>query len=142
MHLYGLTLGLLLPSLALYATDYALAIPYTAPFPSNLAPRNPTDLAGRTDVINSLLYIRDGDHPNHDHGHAHAAPIVQLNETEVLLHHAPTPPSYWSLDIDNSSGETRYPTLMISHALFMILAFFGALPAGSSASLPFDQRCF
>jgi hypothetical protein len=136
MHLYGLTLGLLLPSLALYATDYALAIPYTVSSSPNLASRNPADLSGRTDVINSFPYVRDGDHPNHGHGHAHPAPIIQLNETEVLLHHAPTPPSYWSLDIDNTSGETRYPTLMILHALFMILAFFGALPAGSSSSLP------
>ncbi|KAI0254928.1 hypothetical protein BJV78DRAFT_886943 [Lactifluus subvellereus] len=135
MHLYGLTLGLLLPSLALYAADHAVAVPSLISPPANFAPRNPSssDLSERTDVVSSLLdlYVRDGDEHGHGHGHANAAPIVELNETEVLLHHAPTPPSYWSIDIDDhTSGETRYPTLMVLHALFLTLAFFGALPAG------------
>ena len=137
MHLYGLTLSFLLPSLALYAPDYAVAVPSVVSSSTNFAPRNPSspDLSERTDVVSSLLYTRDSDehHHGHSHGHANAAPIVELNETEVLLHHAPTPPSYWSIDIDDhTSGETRYPTLMVLHALFLMLAFFGALPAGLS----------
>jgi hypothetical protein len=142
MHLYGLTLGFLLPSLAFNA----VAIPSALSSTPHLSPRNPSTnyLSERTDSLNSLLYIRDADEPSHahahghSHGHANAAPIVQLNETEVLLYHAPTPPSYWSIDMDDhSSGETRYPTLMTLHALFMMLAFFGALPAGLFWSPPF-----
>ena len=138
MHLYGLTLGFLLPSLALYAVDHAVAVPSVI---ANFAPQNPpsSDLSKRTDVVS---YSRDGDEHGHGHGHGHgnAAPIVELNETEVLLHHAPTPPSYWSIDIDDhTSGETRYPTLMVLHALFLTVAFFGALPAGLSWSPPFSH---
>ena len=72
----------------------------------------------------------------HAHGHNHhAQPIVQLNETDLLLYHAPTPPSYWSLDIDNiHPEEPRYPALMGLHILSMSAAFFGALPAGKSRS--------
>jgi hypothetical protein len=132
MHLYGLTLAFLLPSIALYAADSVIAVPPAI----DLAIRNPSsqDLAHRVDVDDSfpsLLYDRDGD--EHGHGHGNAAPIVQLNETEVLLHHAPTPPSYWSIDFDDpDSGNARHPSLMVLHSLFMMLAFLGALPAGSS----------
>lgn len=67
------------------------------------------------------------------HNH-HAQPIIELNETDILLHHPPTPPSYWSLDIDNiQPDEKRYPTLMALHVFFMSAAFFGALPAGESS---------
>ncbi|OBZ76401.1 putative membrane protein C3B8.06 [Grifola frondosa] len=56
---------------------------------------------------------------------------MELNETEVTLYHAPTPPSYWTIDlVDAHPGEKRYPGLMGLHALFMGLAFFGALPIG------------
>jgi hypothetical protein len=128
MHLYGLTLAFLLPSLALYAPDCVTAIA-----PVDLAECNP-DLSDRVDdSFPPLLFERDGDEHGHGHGHGHAAPLVKLNETEVLLHHAPTPPSYWSIDIDDpDSGNARHPSLMLLHSLFMMLAFFGALPAGSS----------
>ncbi|KAI0796538.1 hypothetical protein C8Q75DRAFT_710925 [Abortiporus biennis] len=76
------------------------------------------------------IFRRDGDHHAHGHGH-HAQPIVELNETEVTLYHAPTPPSYWTIDlVDRVPGEKRYPGFMALHALFMGLAFFGALPVG------------
>ena len=131
MHLYGLTLALLLPSLALYAPDSV-----TATSTVDLAERNPSsqDLSDRVDgSFLPLLSERDGHEHGHGHGHGHAAPLVELNETEILLHHSPTPPSYWSIDIDDpGSGNARHPTLMLLHSLFMMLAFFGALPAGSS----------
>jgi len=129
MHLYCLTLAFLLPSLALYAPH-----PVTAISPVDLAERNPSsqDLSDRVDDSFSLLLFKRDGH-EHGHGHGHAAPLVDLNETEVLLHHASTPPSYWSIDIDDpDSGNARHPTLMFSHSLFMMLAFLGALPAGSS----------
>ncbi|RPD66764.1 hypothetical protein L226DRAFT_565553 [Lentinus tigrinus ALCF2SS1-7] len=77
-----------------------------------------------------LLVTRDGDHGHGGHGH-HAAPLTELNETEVTMYHAPTAPSYYWIDIMESHGdEKRYPGLMGLHALFMSLAFFGALPIG------------
>jgi hypothetical protein len=132
MHLYGLILAFLLPSLALYAPHSVSAIS-----PVDLAERNPSsqDLSHRVDdSFSHLLFERDGDEHRHGHGHGgHAAPLVKLNETEVLLYHIPTPPSYWSIDIDDpDSGDARHPSLMFLHSLFMMLAFFGALPAGSS----------
>jgi len=63
------------------------------------------------------------------HAH-HAAPLLVLNETEVTMHHAPTPPSYYTIDWEESY-QTRYPGLMISHGIFMSLAFFVALPIGA-----------
>ncbi|KAI0306959.1 hypothetical protein B0F90DRAFT_1665300 [Multifurca ochricompacta] len=135
MRLYGLTLSFLLPSLVLYAPHSAIASPSVITSPVRSV-RNP-DSAVRVhppDSFLSLLYTRDGG-DEHTHGHAHGhgnpSPLVELNETDVLLYHAETPPSYWSIDIDNhNSGGTRHPGLMGLHALFMALAFFGALPAG------------
>ena len=131
MHLYGLTFAFLLPFLALYAPHSVTAISLV-----HLAERNPSSqgLSDRVDgSFSGLLFERDGDEHGHGHSHGHVAPLVELNETEVLLHHVPTPPSYWSIDFDDSdSGNARHPGLMLSHSLFMMLAFFGALPAGSS----------
>ncbi|KAI0772011.1 hypothetical protein BD413DRAFT_474817 [Trametes elegans] len=77
-----------------------------------------------------LLLPRDGDHGHGAHGH-HAAPLLELNETEVTMYHDPTPPSYFWLDIkEPPPDEKRYPGLMGLHALCMSLAFFGALPTG------------
>jgi hypothetical protein len=68
------------------------------------------------------LAKRDG------HSH-HKAPLLELNETEVTMHHAPTPPSYWSIDIDDQdSSAARYPGLMTLHVILMCSAFFFALP--------------
>ena len=125
MHLFGLTFAFLLPSL----------VQYTAAIPSAIAPSPDSyDLSDRVndhDSFSALLYGRDGD--EHGHSHGNAAPIVHLNETEVLLYHDPTPPSYWSIDIDDpDSDSARHPSLMVLHSLFMTFAFLGALPAGSS----------
>jgi hypothetical protein len=70
---------------------------------------------------------RDGDHVHMHHG----APLTELNETEILQWHAPTPPSYWSIDIDDRDPSVlRYPGFMALHMVFMTLAFFVALPVG------------
>jgi hypothetical protein len=80
----------------------------------------------RADVAIALM-PRDG----HSHHDSHSAPLLQLNESEVLMHHAPTPPSYWTIDIDDHDpGVSRHPGLMIIHGLLMSLAFFVALPMG------------
>lgn len=133
MHLYGLTLGFLLPSLALYTADCAVAVPPSFAYPVDFTTRNPSSVSEREHVGASFspLIIRDGDKHGHSHGHGNVAPVVKLNETDILLDHAPTPPSYWSIDIDSyGPRETRHPGLMALHALMMTLAFFGALPAG------------
>ena len=122
MHLYGLTRVFLLPSIALYAAD------------SVVAGASAIDLSDKVDdSFPPLLYDRDGDELGHGQNHGNAIPVVQLNETEVLLYHDPTPPSYWSIDIDDPDpGDERHPSLMLLHSLFMMFAFLGALPAGSS----------
>ncbi|KAG1755842.1 hypothetical protein EDB19DRAFT_435076 [Suillus lakei] len=61
----------------------------------------------------------------------HGVPLTELNETAIIQWHAPTPPSYWSIDIeDRDSSVSRYPGLMALHVVFMTLAFFIALPVG------------
>ncbi|KAE9410309.1 hypothetical protein BT96DRAFT_847112 [Gymnopus androsaceus JB14] len=61
----------------------------------------------------------------------HAAPLLELNETEVTMHHAPIPESYYTLDWDDTEhASERHPGLMFLHATFMTLAFFVALPIG------------
>ncbi|KAK0230696.1 cytoplasmic protein [Armillaria fumosa] len=66
-----------------------------------------------------------------DHHHHMGAPLAELNETEVTLHHAPIPPSWYTLDFENDPAtEHQYPGLMFMHVVIMCLAFFGALPAG------------
>ncbi|KAJ7179854.1 cytoplasmic protein [Mycena crocata] len=66
----------------------------------------------------------------HSHGH-HVAPLLELNETEVTLWHQPTPPSYYTIDWeDPEQASARRPGLIITHAVFMSLAFFVFLPMG------------
>ena len=79
------------------------------------------------DIVRSVNVLgkRDGHH-NH-----YAAPLLELNETEVTLHHSPTPPSYYTIDWEDEGYEKRYGGLMIAHGVFMFLAFFVALPMGS-----------
>ncbi|TFK55829.1 cytoplasmic protein [Heliocybe sulcata] len=106
----------------------ALAAVFTASS-ANAAP--PTSLfAGSSDAADALVenyaLIRRDDHA-HGHDH-HAAPKTQLNETEILMWHQPTPPSYYTHDFE--SNDPHHPGLMAMHILFMSLAFFGALPAG------------
>ncbi|KAF8897397.1 cytoplasmic protein [Infundibulicybe gibba] len=86
------------------------------------SPRMPEGLLEGASVIK-----RDGHH-NHN---PHASPLLELNETEVLMYHAPTPPSYYTIDWDNTDmSVSRHPGLMFAHAVFMCLAFFVALPVG------------
>ena len=65
------------------------------------------------------------------HNHHHHAPLLELNETEVRLYHAPTPPSYYTIDWEDEGYEKRHGGLMIAHGLMMSLAFFVALPMGA-----------
>ena len=90
------------------------------------------DLLADAQRPEGVLLRRDGD----EHGHMHHGEVkTVLNETEIELYHQPTPPSYWSIDLeDKESGDKRYPGLMGLHALCMGLAFFGALPAGACPS--------
>lgn len=118
-HWYALPF--LIPALA---AAFALAAPQDAP--QDIARRVPGD----------ALASRDEHGHGHEHGghNHHAEPKLVLNETEVLLYHQPTPPSYWSIDFeDGSVDEQRYPGLMGLHILFMSAAFFGALPIGASS---------
>lgn len=113
-------LPFLIPALA---AAFGLAAPSESPTTSDLGLQQSKFVS----TYESLLYKRD------EHGHHHmGAPLTELNETEILLHHAPTPPSYWSIDFeDEASDDRRYPGLMGLHILFMGLAFFGALPIGA-----------
>ena len=80
-----------------------------------------------TDIVSSVsAYSKRDGHHNH-----HAAPLLELNETEVTMYHAPTPPSYYTIDWEDEGYEKRHGGLMIAHGLFMSLAFFVALPMGS-----------
>ncbi|KAI6003871.1 hypothetical protein EDD15DRAFT_2456938 [Pisolithus albus] len=55
----------------------------------------------------------------------HGQPLTEINETDILLSHLPTPPSYWSIDIDSPDPNVpRYPGLMALHVTFMMIAFF------------------
>ena len=70
------------------------------------------------------------------HAHnPHIPPLYQLNESDIAIHHAPTPNSYWSIDVDrvDPTAPTR-PTLIVLHVFFLSLAFFVALPLGPCLS--------
>ncbi|GAA5858169.1 hypothetical protein JCM1840_001068 [Sporobolomyces johnsonii] len=60
----------------------------------------------------------------HDHGLSHAPPLLVINETEILLHHAPDPPSYYDFD----QGEEGKGGVLVVHVALMTLAFFVLLP--------------
>ncbi|KAI0068920.1 hypothetical protein BV25DRAFT_63309 [Artomyces pyxidatus] len=136
MLVHGLSLAFLLPSLALYTAIPTHAAPSALAAPEDLAAREASSsaLVRRRELVRSeydgfatTLQRRDGEHAHSSH---HGAPLTMLNETEILLYHAPTPPSYWSIDFeDHDSGNKRYPGLMMMHVLMMSAAFFGALPA-------------
>jgi hypothetical protein len=86
---------------------------------------------------------------NPDHGHvhgAHVAPLLEINETEILQYHSPDPISYWQWDNDFSSWKGNIEddwelydgidhedhhgkgSLMSWHVALMILAFFVEMP--------------
>ncbi|GAA5993823.1 hypothetical protein JCM5350_007864 [Sporobolomyces pararoseus] len=71
----------------------------------------------------------------HDHHHSREPPKLELNETEILLTHAPDPPSYLDLDYteDGMAGT------MIAHVILMSVAFFGSLPLGELGILSFSS---
>ncbi|KAF7331902.1 hypothetical protein MKEN_00070500 [Mycena kentingensis (nom. inval.)] len=73
-----------------------------------------------------LLLARDV----HAHSHGHSVPLLELNETEVTLWHKPIGPSYYTIDWDSPVDPDRVPGWLITHAVFMGLAFFVCLPAG------------
>jgi hypothetical protein len=60
----------------------------------------------------------------HSHSHSHAAPLLELNETLILLTHSPDPMSYWEFD----QSEEGKPAVLYIHIVLMSFAFFGLLP--------------
>ncbi|KAL0582004.1 hypothetical protein V5O48_000062 [Marasmius crinis-equi] len=110
--------SLLLPALLAFpATSFADAIPREL--------RDEYLGVQRRSYEGGLLTPRD------DHHHHKGAPLLELNETEVLMGHDPTPPSYWTIDWeDPEHASERHPGFMVMHALFMSIAFFVALPIG------------
>lgn len=73
---------------------------------------------------------RDG----HEHHNHNAAPLLVLNETEVTMYHAPTPPSYYTFDWEDQGYQQRHAGLMIAHGIFMCFAFFVSIPVGVFSS--------
>jgi hypothetical protein len=108
----------------------------TLPTSANATPTDPS--------LRATLYApRDGH--GHSHGITGSGPLVELNETEVLLWHAATPPSYYTADFEGEGvgpDEGRYPGLMGLHVGLMCFAFFIALPAGAySSRVPHSHGC-
>lgn len=71
----------------------------------------------------------------HIHHHSHAPPLVELNETLILLTHSPDPPSYFDYD---QSDEGK-PALLYIHIVLMSFAFFVLLPLGTPSSPSLDS---
>lgn len=84
--------------------------------------------ASGDDFLDGIIR-RDG----HGHHNPHSAPLIELNETEVTMYHALTPPSYYTFDWESPGEPNRHPGLLMTHAVFMCTAFFIALPIGKSA---------
>ena len=59
----------------------------------------------------------------HDDHHSHVAPMTLINETFILLTHAPDPPAYYELQ-----GRAAHSGLLFAHVLACSAAFFGLLP--------------
>lgn len=90
----------------------------------------------------------------HQHGHGHGAPLQELNETEILTHHAPDPLSYWAHDrgykiasdgvslvpASPDDAPRTYPIFMALHVVSMVLAFFAVLPLGMASPQPNFRR--
>jgi hypothetical protein len=74
----------------------------------------------------AAIVERDG----HEHHNHNAAPLLVLNETEVTMYHAPTPPSYYTIDWEDEGYQQRHAGLMVAHGIFMGLAFFVSVPFG------------
>ncbi|KAF8486682.1 hypothetical protein JB92DRAFT_2759549 [Gautieria morchelliformis] len=74
------------------------------------------------------------DSHSHQSQHRHPQPLLELNETDVLLYHAPDPLSYWVHDFewDHVESSSNWRGLMALHVVGMCLAFFILLPVGIS----------
>ena len=64
------------------------------------------------------------------HLHRKAAPLLEIDEAQVLSNHQPSPPSYYSGDWEDDGHQSRHGSLMFVHAVFMSLAFFVLWPTG------------
>jgi hypothetical protein len=87
---------------------------------------------GEMDMAGDLSAAQPAAAPASAHGHhhnSHAAPLLELNETEILLTHAPDPLSYFDYDRQTDQGP-RYSGLLIAHVVCMVLAFCFVLPTG------------
>ena len=138
MRSYWPALGVLIPT---------LVVVFAAPPLAGAVPSSPQAVDG-LHVLHArdaythpaALLTRDGH--EHEHGHAMAAPITELDEAEILSWNGPTPPSYWTIDIEEQDSKMqRYPWLMALHIFFMSVAFFGALPAGECAVALRSVKC-
>lgn len=72
------------------------------------------------------LALRDDTHYHHK-----GAPLLEINEAEVLSKHKPTPPSYYTADWEDEDRHSRHGGLMMVHGIFMGLAFFVSWPLGA-----------
>lgn len=136
MRSYWPALGVLVPMLAVVfaAPPLAGAAP-SAQAIDGLNVLHARDATFAHAYTHPTLLSRDGH--EHEHGHAMMPPITELDEAEILAWNGPTPPSYWTIDIEERDPKVqRYPWLMALHILFMSVAFFGALPAGECAVAP------
>ncbi|KAH8830714.1 cytoplasmic protein [Flagelloscypha sp. PMI_526] len=87
----------------------------------------PSSRADHDSSLVARISPRDDTHMHHG---GHVEPLTMLNETEVLMYHSPTPPSYYTFDWEDASSEhSSHAGLMITHGVFMSAAFFVALPA-------------
>lgn len=98
-------------------------------------------------VIHSNVTRPQQQQTSHSHSHAHGGtPLLTLNETQILLGHAPDPLSYFAWDVfgerqgfKSGWGDDAFDIvvyqgkshgwLMGMHVIFMTAAYFGALPA-------------
>lgn len=85
---------------------------------------------------NSISMPSPMTHDEHSHGR-HNAPLLELNETEILQGHAPDPLSYWSHDYELSKDQdfNNWRSLMILHVLGSSTALFVLLPIGEPGSV-------
>jgi len=66
-----------------------------------------------------------------DTHHLHnGTPLLEIDESQVLSEHQPTPPSYYTADWEDEGHQSRHGGLMIVHGIFMGLAFFVSWPLG------------
>ena len=72
-------------------------------------------------------------HPHDDGAPASGTPLepmLVLNETDLLLTHAPDPMSYWAHDFERGEQDPNWGGLMAVHVVGMTLAWFILLPVG------------